>query len=98
QGPARPGRQLRAPRQRLRPGREHPGLVRELVDPDQQDHSLVNCARGAASAAPRPFWTCEAAAGMKVTLMIADFARVASGKLEVIGGGLSVVKAAGAVL
>src|SRR5438094_9401849 len=32
---------------------------------------------------------------MKVTLMIADFARVASGKLDVIGGGWSVMNAQG---
>src|SRR3954462_14895192 len=39
--------------------------------------------------------TCEAARAMKVTLMIADFARVANGKLDVIGGGWSMVNAQG---
>ncbi|TML25759.1 MAG: hypothetical protein E6G26_13230, partial [Actinobacteria bacterium] len=32
---------------------------------------------------------------MKVTLLIADFARVASGKLDVIGGGWSMMNAQG---
>jgi hypothetical protein len=31
--------------------------------------------------------TCEASSTMKVTLLLADFARVANGKLDVIGGG-----------
>src|SRR4249919_4046655 len=39
--------------------------------------------------------TCKAARGMKVTLMIADFARVANGKLDVIGGGWSMMNAQG---
>src|SRR3954467_11955854 len=39
--------------------------------------------------------TCEAARAMKVTLMIADFARVANGKLDVIGGGWSMMNAQG---
>jgi hypothetical protein len=39
--------------------------------------------------------TCKAASDMKVTLMIADFARVANGKLDVIGGGWSMMNAQG---
>ena len=39
--------------------------------------------------------TCKAASEMKVTLMIADFARVANGKLDVIGGGWSMMNAQG---
>jgi hypothetical protein len=39
--------------------------------------------------------TCKAARSMKVTLMIADFARVANGKLDVIGGGWSMMNAQG---
>ena len=39
--------------------------------------------------------TCKAARAMKVTLMIADFARVANGKLDVIGGGWSMMNAQG---
>jgi hypothetical protein len=61
------------------------------VTKERRDFTAVHRpgARGRDAAAPRTVL------GVKVTLLLADFARVASGKLDVIGGGWSMMNAQG---